>query len=571
VYSDPGLKARWQSTLESTFDPSKLLSSTVPVPLPSPQMTETAQHQPPRPVMHLSTPLSIGCEALGTSPASQQSILPPQNIHKTPSHADTGQEQRNFTAMSSETSNQETEANHEVCGPSTPPPDGPASLRTASLVTDDQSLIHSTLDGMSDRSTRASQQDIDMDINMGIDMGIDMNTDTYLLTHCGDQDNPVDLEKLQLTTVANARDTMIGILEDPSKWLTGMIISHFLELARATRPCWLTATWSIPLPFDSAQPIHDTVRDPEGEMLLCIHRDQSHWLTARVSLAAKTVRAYDSGGFSNAATILQELRHHIQDVHLFRASDEECPSQRDSSSCGVYALTFVLYLVADIQLPSQLTVSLWRKVLLCMVKQQSLTSFFPSYVTTLEQSDAFPEEPVLTHMPDNPRSTPMTKALHHSREIAQRILWIREVADSGRKYYASRVEDLANIRGWVEGELTPVILGLTAQTSKTITRLTGKMADIAHDRTIMEGMVENSFKLTKQSEDINRCCHSMLEANKFAGRGVQRDLDKAMDAVKGYAVLDLESFRREINAAEKGYQVELAKAEEALAALAAAP
>jgi hypothetical protein len=53
-----------------------------------------------------------------------------------------------------------------------------------------------------------------------------------------------------------------------------------------------------------------------------------------VSLAAKTVRAYDSGGFSNAATILQELRHHIQDVHLFRASDEECASQRDTSSCG---------------------------------------------------------------------------------------------------------------------------------------------------------------------------------------------------------------------------------------------
>lgn len=96
------------------------------------------------------------------------------------------------------------------------------------------------------------------------------------------------------------------------------------------------------------------------------------------------------------------------------------------------------------------------------------------------------------------------------------------------------------------------------------------MADIAHDRVIIEGMVENSSQLTKQSEDLSRCYHSILEANKFAGRGVQRDLDKALDAAKGYAVLDLENFRGEINAAEKGYQVELAKAEKALAALAAA-
>jgi hypothetical protein len=38
------------------------------------------------------------------------------------------------------------------------------------------------------------------------------------------------------------------------------------------------------------------VRDPEGEMLLCIHRDQSYWLTAGATTVVAVVPSEEGSG-----------------------------------------------------------------------------------------------------------------------------------------------------------------------------------------------------------------------------------------------------------------------------------
>jgi hypothetical protein len=175
---------------------------------------------------------------------------------------------------------------------------------------------------------------------------------------------------------------------DESRELNDSIIDQFLEAAAFTH----SDTTTIGSLFAGNGNTHGTHLQfrctRSSDRALCSRvfvifnpgnkaENRGHWVCMLIDRLAKTTTIYDSSSWkrtlTRAAAIVNDLNTTVPGLDASTTiTPGKCPQQKDTTSCGVYALAFAWLTISKVDMPEHLEPKLWRALFRAMARGRTL-------------------------------------------------------------------------------------------------------------------------------------------------------------------------------------------------------
>ena len=165
-----------------------------------------------------------------------------------------------------------------------------------------------------------------------------------------------------------------ALLLDSESWLNDAIIDTAMEMIAAQRPfCRAIASTVVKATTHSDMTSPPDLQEPDICVIMPINVAESHWVFASLDVPSRSAIIQDS--MPTAATnalVKAVVRRTISkllslDPSQWTVKSGGGPRQNGPNDCGVFVIAASVYFVANVELPSSLDCTFWRRVILCMM------------------------------------------------------------------------------------------------------------------------------------------------------------------------------------------------------------